>query len=113
VAGAVGAAIGAVAGGYAGKGIAEEIDPTVEEAFWREEYPHREYYREDVDFEQIAPAYRYGWESHARYGNRSWDEVERELEHDWRNSSSVSSLRWPQARPAMRDAWDRVGRRGR
>jgi phage tail tape-measure protein len=76
IAGAVGAAIGAVAGGYAGKGIAEEIDPTAEEAYWRDEYPNREYYREDVGFEQIAPAYRHGWESRSRNRERSWEEVE-------------------------------------
>ena len=34
----VGAAVGAVAGGLAGKGIAEMIDPTAEEAYWRENY---------------------------------------------------------------------------
>src|SRR6185295_3784278 len=37
----IGAAIGAVAGGLAGKGVAEMIDPTVEEAYWRETYVSR------------------------------------------------------------------------
>src|SRR5687768_18466963 len=35
---AVGAAGGAVVGGLAGKGSAEMIDPTAEEAYWRENY---------------------------------------------------------------------------
>jgi len=30
-------AVGAVVGGLAGKGVAEMIDPTAEEAYWRKE----------------------------------------------------------------------------
>src|SRR5436190_23626440 len=41
---AVGAAAGAVVGGLAGKGIAEMIDPTAEEAYWRENYTLQPYY---------------------------------------------------------------------
>src|SRR5690242_20849258 len=39
----VGAAVGAIAGGLAGKGIAELIDPTAEEAYWRDNYATRPY----------------------------------------------------------------------
>src|SRR5713101_2534628 len=35
---AVGAVIGAVAGGLTGKGVAEAIDPTAEDAYWRENH---------------------------------------------------------------------------
>jgi hypothetical protein len=113
IAGALGAAIGAVAGGYAGKGIAEEIDPTAEEAYWRDEYPRRDYYREDVGFDDIKLAYRHGWESRSRNRDRSWEEVEPDLEREWSETPSAASLRWPQARPATRDAWERVGRPNR
>src|SRR5436190_2869250 len=41
---AVGAAVGAVVGGLAGKGIAERIDPTVEEAYWADQYSREPYY---------------------------------------------------------------------
>src|SRR6187397_403270 len=40
---AVGLVAGAVAGGLAGKGVAEKIDPTVEDAYWRENYSKRPY----------------------------------------------------------------------
>ncbi len=40
---AIGAAVGAVAGGLAGKGVAESIDPTAEEAYWRENHQSRPY----------------------------------------------------------------------
>jgi hypothetical protein len=112
VAGPVGAAVGivagGVAGGLAGKGIAESIDPTVEEHHWRNAYPTRDYYDENVSYEQIGPAYRYGWESRAKYPNRSWNEVERDLESDWSTQRDKSMLDWPRARPATRDAWERV-----
>src|SRR5262245_62513662 len=45
---AVGAIVGGVAGGLAGKGIAESIDPTAEDAYWREHYTSRPYYTKDV-----------------------------------------------------------------
>jgi hypothetical protein len=109
VAAAVGAAVGAVAGGYAGKGIAEQLDPTAEEAYWRDEYPRREYFSEDVGFEEIQPAYRYGWEARSLNRDRTWDEVEPDLERNWGRNPAASKLRWPQARPATRDAWNKVG----
>src|SRR4051812_49056202 len=39
-----GAVVGAVAGGLGGKSIAESIDPTAEDAYWRENYSSRPYY---------------------------------------------------------------------
>src|SRR5262245_49562667 len=64
VGGPIGAVIGAVAGGVAGglvgKEVAEAIDPTVEEAYWREEYRNRDYVEHRAPFATYAPAYRYG-----------------------------------------------------
>jgi hypothetical protein len=112
VAGPVGAAVGIVAGGLAGglagKEIAERIDPTIEEHHWRNEYPNREYYDENVTYDQIGPAYQYGWESRAKYHDRKWDEAERDLERDWNTQRGKSSLGWERARPATRDAWERI-----
>ncbi len=51
-----GAVIGGVAGGLAGKGIAEQIDPTTEDAYWRDEYPKRDYYDSNVSYDDFAPA---------------------------------------------------------
>src|SRR3954471_23170736 len=69
VGGAVGAVVGAVAGGLAGKGVAEAIDPTAEEAYWRDTYLSRPYVSPGTNYDEYAPAYRYGWESQARYGD--------------------------------------------
>lgn len=113
VAGPVGAAIGAVvggvAGGLAGKAAAEEMNPTVEDAFWKENYPQTDYYRKDVEYSHIQPAYRYGWESRAANApESSFDEAEARLRRDWEKRRGTSKLSWDQARPATRDAWDRV-----
>lgn len=105
-----GAVIGGVAGGLAGKGIAEQIDPTREDAYWREEYPNREYYDEDVKYDTYAPAYQHGWESRARHRDLTWAEVEPELQRDWESRPTSRDLAWERARRASRDAWDRVER---
>src|SRR6188508_2099662 len=39
-----GAVVGAVVGGLAGKGVAEMIDPTAEEAYWARNYAGQPYY---------------------------------------------------------------------
>lgn len=106
----VGGAIGAVAGGLIGKGVAEGIDPTVEHAYWRDEHVNRPYYEGDYTYEEdYAPAYRYGWESRAKYpAERRFDDVDRELETDWEQRRSGSRLNWDRAKLATRDAWHRV-----
>ncbi len=105
---AVGAAVGAVAGGLAGKAVAESIDPTVEEAYWREHYASRPYVDQGMDYEDYAPAYRYGWESRTRFQDRSYDEIESDLARDWDHARGRSRLTWDQAGAATRDAWERV-----
>jgi hypothetical protein len=103
-----GAVVGGLAGGLAGKAVAEQIDPSAEDHYWRNEYTQRDYYDPTVGYEEVGPAYQYGWESRAEYGERSWEDVEPDLAHDWTNRRGKSSLDWGRARPAARDAWDRV-----
>lgn len=103
-----GAAIGAVAGGLAGKGIAEMIDPTVEEAYWRETYSSRPYVTDGATFDDYGPAYRYGVDNYSRYPGRSFDEVEPELAREWQRAKGKSSLTWENAKHATRDSWQRV-----
>jgi hypothetical protein len=104
-----GAVIGGIAGGYAGKAIAEQIDPTAEEAYWREEYPNRDYYDPDMDYDrEFGPAYRFGWESRTEYDAGNWDDAEAELSNRWLSRRGNSTLDWDRASPAARDAWNRV-----
>ena len=105
---AVGAALGAVAGGLAGKGVAEKIDPTVEDAYWRENYTHRPYYDKNTAYEEYQPAYQLGWESRSKYASRSFDEAEPELGRNWDAANRHSQLTWEKAKHATRDAWNRI-----
>lgn len=103
---AVGAAIGAVAGGYAGKAIEETIDPTAEDAYWRENYRNRPYVEQGTDYETYRPAYEYGWQSRTQNAGQKFEDVEVNLERGWKSRSS--KLSWERAKEATRDAWNHV-----
>jgi hypothetical protein len=104
----VGAAIGAVAGGLGGKAAAETVNPTVEDAYWRDNYNKRPYAAKDKTYDHYQPAYKYGWESRMMHGGKQWTDVESDLERKWSSSRGNSQLGWNDARPAARDAWDRL-----
>lgn len=106
----VGGAIGAVAGGLAGHGVAEAIDPTVEDTYWRETYATRPYVAPKSTYDEYAPAYRYGWESRGRYAGKRYDQVESDLERGWEKAKGSSKLAWNEAKHATKDAWHRVER---
>jgi hypothetical protein len=89
------------------KGIAEMIDPTAEEAYWRENYDTQPYYETCYIYEDYHPAYRTGWEGRGRYEGRSFDEVERDLQADYNRNRGSSRLGWDRNRVAARAAWDR------
>lgn len=108
---AVGGAIGAVAGGLAGHGVAESIDPTVEDTYWRETYATRPYVAAAAPYDEYAPAYRYGWESRARYPlKQRFEDVEGDLGRGWEKAKGKSRLAWSDAKLAVKDAWHRVER---
>jgi hypothetical protein len=108
VTGPVGAAIGAAVGAVAGAVMAKKADPVIEDSYWRENHATRPYARKDVDFDHYQPAYRAGVESFNRNPGRSFDDIEPELSRDWSRARGNSSLEWEHARPAARDAWERV-----
>jgi len=103
-----GAAIGALVGGLAGKGVAEMIDPTAEDAYWRENYSSRPYVAKGASFDDYGPAYRYGVDNYVKYDGDSFDEVEPELQRDWDRAKGNSRLKWEDARLATRDSWQRI-----
>ena len=104
----VGGAIGAIAGGRAGKGAAEAVNPTAEEAYWRDNYSTRPYVGPGDSYELYLPAYRYGWESRPHFVGSSFDEVESDLGREWDRVRGSSTLGWDKARHAARDAWHRI-----
>jgi len=105
-----GAAVGAVVGGLAGKGVAEGVNPTAEEDYWREHHANEPYYDKTRTYDDYAPAYRTGYEGRGRYVGKRFEDVETELESSYVSGRGQSRLEWSQARPATRAAWDRADR---
>jgi len=106
----IGAAVGAVIGGLAGKGVAEGIDPTAEDAYWRENYASRDY-AAGRSYSDYGPAYNYAVSNYQR--DRSFEDLEPELADGWMGARGTSSLGWGEASHAARDAWNRLDNNGR
>jgi hypothetical protein len=104
----VGGGVGAVVGGLAGKAVAEGIDPTVEDAFWRDSFNRRPYVTHGAKYDDYQPAYRYGWETASKNPAKSFDDIEDEMEGGWATTRGDSSLTWNEAKLATRDAWERA-----
>ncbi|WP_104498580.1 hypothetical protein [Acinetobacter indicus] len=121
-AGPVGAVVGGIAGGVvgglAGNEIADAIDPTAEDVYWRDQYQNRPYYNEtrsvyaDVDYDRdYRGAYRLGYENRPLYEqNVDFDRAEPELRTKWEQMKGDSRLNWEEAKFAAKDAWQRVTR---
>jgi len=104
----IGMAIGAALGGLAGKGVAESVDPTAGDAYWRQEYRGRPYVAADATYDSYGPAYSYGVAAFGRYEGRDFELIQPELAQDWNTMRGTSDLSWDQARPAVKDAWQRM-----
>lgn len=107
----VGAAAGALVGAVTGKSIAQ-ADPAEEDAYWRENFSGRPY-SSGASYDDFGPAYSHGVNGYSRYAaqGRTFDEIDSELERDWGTARGRSSLDWDRARPASRDAWQRLSDR--
>jgi uncharacterized protein (TIGR02271 family) len=105
---AVGAVIGGVAGAAGGYGASALIDPDEEVRYWEEEYPNRPYYKEDLEFDEVRPAYRYGVEAANKYQGKSWTEVQGRLSRNWPKARGESRLTWSKIRGPVQDAYDRT-----
>jgi uncharacterized protein (TIGR02284 family) len=105
----VGMAAGAAAGGFGGKAVAEVVDPSAEDAYWRETYEREPYYEAGRSYDDYRPAYELGWSRRAA-GEAEFALVEANLPREWETRRGSSALDWPQAREAALAAWDRAGR---
>ncbi|MEO7300106.1 MAG: hypothetical protein ABI042_16195 [Verrucomicrobiota bacterium] len=112
IGGVVGAVIGSVAGGYAGKAAGEAIDPTLQDAYWRDNYSKETWAERDYTYDDYHPALKTGYEGYGRHGTtgKSYSDVESELAKDYERTKGKSRLGWEKAKSATRSAWDRVER---
>jgi uncharacterized protein (TIGR02284 family) len=104
---AVGGVVGAVVGGLAGKAAGEAVNPTAEEAFWRENYSKEPYYESGRTYQDYEPAYRLRLNSRTQY-EEPWTSVEPRLASEWESTRGNSTLNWDRASHASRAAWQRV-----
>ena len=105
----VGLVAGAVVGGLGGKAVAENVNPTAEDAYWRESYNREAYVQPGSSYDDYGPAYEMGWSTRASRGD-TFDAVEPSLADEWSSRRGASGLDWEQARPATRAAWERADR---
>ncbi len=106
---AVGGLVGAIAGAAAGHAAGEAVDPTAEDAFWKESYQKEIYHDPNYDYDDYGPAYRMGYEGYSQSKGRSFDDAEPGLARTWANTPG-SRLSWEEARHAVRAGWHRVER---
>ena len=86
----------------------EKIDPAVEEGYWSNHYALLPYVQPGEPYSRFRAAYRFGWEARALYADRTWADVELQLKNDWQADPANFDFPWTRARPAVRDAWDRL-----
>ena len=85
------------------------INPTAEEAYWRNAYRREPYYRSEFTYEDYDPAYRVGYTAPVRRSGE-FAQLEPELKSDFDRVRGKSRLRWEEAREAARAAWHRATR---
>ncbi|HET9228431.1 MAG TPA: hypothetical protein VFR31_17275, partial [Thermoanaerobaculia bacterium] len=109
---------GAVASGMAAhelgtKGLADVAPSTTgwsnEDTYWRNNFSTRPY-ASGRTYDDLSPAYRYGYDSANQYRGRSWNEVENDLERGWDRAKGATRSTWQEVKDAVRDAWHRVER---
>jgi hypothetical protein len=82
-----------------------------EDSYWRANYNTRPYASSSGrGYDSYQPGYRYGYDAANRYQNRSWNDVESDLERDWNTYQYRGNSTWEQMKDAVRDAWDRMTR---
>jgi hypothetical protein len=107
---AAGAAVGSILGGGAGDSLAEVVNPTVYDEYWKTNYLSAPYYEAGREWTDYEPAYKLGYSAYAQNRGRKFDEVEADLQQNWDATRGDSRLAWIDARGAVHDGWNYVQR---
>lgn len=86
------------------------VDPVAEEEYWSQHYGERPYVQPGESYSRYRAAYRMGWQARMAYPGRAWPEIAQLLKEDWDGDPANYDFSWVRARPAVRDAWDRLAR---
>ena len=79
-----------------------------EGTFWRGRYEREPYFQKDMTWDDYEPAYRFGYDWHARHRGRKFEDVESDMASNWEKIKVKSRLKWEHAKGAARAAWDRM-----
>lgn len=83
----------------------QNVSDTVKQAAGKETIPPRH----TPTFEDLEPAYRYGYAAHNRYGDdyAEWDDqLEARLREEWTGLDPARKEFWPEDRDAIRYGWE-------
>jgi hypothetical protein len=89
--------------------MADFVTWEVEEIWWRDNYRSRPY-ASGLSFDELRPAYRYGYESARHHMGRNWDDVESDLRTGWDKfeGKGPGGAKWENVKDAIKEAWHRV-----
>jgi uncharacterized protein (TIGR02271 family) len=79
-----------------------------DDEFWRGIHQNGTYVVPDADFDDYAPAFRYGVLVGEENDGKRFQDIESKARTGWSKVRGNSHLTWDQARPAVRDAFDRT-----
>jgi uncharacterized protein YcfJ len=104
---AVGLVAGAVVGGMLGSAASEALLPTEIDQHWSSSYTKEPYYNSDYTYDDYLQAYRTGAEGFDADPDKTFAELEAQLQDDYLMNRGRSRLSWTDARPAVLAAWER------
>jgi hypothetical protein len=100
-----GIAAGAMAGALAG---ASSVNSAEEHAFWQQHFRDLAPYQAAADYDQIAPAFEFGWQRRQQHRDMTFETDEGALRADWQSQPAAQRLPWDMAREAVKAAWERI-----
>lgn len=74
---------------------------------WRKQHPN-EPWGEEHAYEGFEHAYRMGYHSFLKHGDRKFHEVEDSVAKDYEHGRPGEALPWDTVRPAVSSLWDRM-----
>jgi len=89
--------------------MADNLTWETEDLWWSQNYASRPY-AAGRTYEELRPAYRYGFESGRHHMGRTWDEVKSDLRTGWDKfeGKGPGGAAWENVTDAIREAWHRV-----
>ena len=80
-----------------------------ENTYWKDNYAQRPYYDSAKPYAAYQPAYRYGFELHAKHPGKAYSDLDKaELNNGWMQAKGSSTLNWRDAEAATRDAYNHL-----